>query len=129
MCDVASKVLAIDGTTAPVFVVTGSVIIDGLIGLVTVDTDPGTDDLVVFFGAGSGLLFTIGADGLGAGTLLGLVSGSPGHNSSHISPFGPMVVTDQGLHTLFVSSGGGAGEVEWTVWYRPLKPGSYVAPA
>lgn len=128
MCDVVSKALAIDNTQQPAFVISGSVIIEGLIGLVTVGTDPGTKDLVVTFGPGN-TLFIIGVDGLGAGTLLGFINGNPGHNSSHVSPFGPTVVTDQGLHTLSVSSGAGAGEIEWTLWYKPLKPGSFVAAA
>jgi hypothetical protein len=115
-------------TTETLFTVTGLVLIEALVGEVTADTDaiPTTQGIV---GVGDQSPWVGNVQGVSSGSVLGyqdsdLTSTEVGPGVNPI-PRHPMVMTD-GSAITFETNHSIAGQIAWTLVYRPLLPGSQV---
>lgn len=107
-------------TTESLFSVAGGpVLVTGLIGRVTADLDTTSNDSYVKYGAL--VVWNQQLEGVVSGNLFGSTT-----SANAVSPAGANVAVAGGVDITLQCPASLAGQVEWTLTYRPLRPGAFV---
>jgi hypothetical protein len=128
---IVTTTVGISGGHDPMFTVDGTVLVEGLVGQITADLDPTTQNFVeVATGAGDGWWGGVDVTGAIVGQMLGIKAGADGRGFT-VGPIGPRVWSSDGPRatvSLF-SNAAEVGQILWTLWYTPLTNGAKVTPA